>query len=105
MLFLLAAGEVWTNPIIVGLVVGIPTSLLGFSAYRRAERLDRAASQAAVIAAGGEAVQRVINGLDQIVENLQVDNKEGRELVRELRIQLQECHDAYAALKRMTAGH
>jgi predicted ATP-grasp superfamily ATP-dependent carboligase len=103
-MIVLATGEVWTNPIIVGLIVGIPTSLLGYKAYRRAEALDKAAAQAATIAASGDAVQRVIDGLDHMVNNLQVDNREVRARASDLGERLKECRVAYDELKRMTAS-
>lgn len=92
------------NPILVGIVVGLPTTAFGFFAYRRAERLDQEALRSAAIAVQGDAVQRVIDGLDRMVENLQVDNKEARELSRDLARRLKECNEAYCKLKQLTGG-
>lgn len=91
-----------SNPIIVGVVVGLPTSLWGFLAYRRAAKLDEEAAVAAVLVTQGDAIQRVINGLDRMVSNLQTDNKDARELATDLSRRLNECHEAYQRLKRIT---
>lgn len=91
-----------TNPIIVGVVVGLPTSLWGFLAYRRAEKLDEEAARVAVIATEGVAVQRVIDGLDRMVTNLQTDNREARESLGDLARQLRECLEACDRLRRIT---
>lgn len=96
-----AAGEIWTNPILVGLVVAIPTFVLGLLATRRAEKMDKAALQAVMVTAQGDSVQRVINGLDIMVDNLQADNKEARDKTAELREQLKQCNSAYAELRRL----
>lgn len=87
---------------VVGLVVGLPTSIFGIIAYRRAEKLDEEAAQAAAIAVHGDAVQRVIDGLDRMVANLQTDNKIGRELAADLARRLNECREAYDQLRRIT---
>lgn len=101
MIPLLGTGELWTNPILVGLLVGIPTSVFGWLAYRRAEALDEAAAEAAALAARGDAVQRVIDGLDLIIRNLRVDNKDERDKVAALRVRLAECNTAYGELKKL----
>ena len=44
-------GGIWTNPIIVGTVVGLPTSILGILAYRRGRKGDAAAIQVVTMAA------------------------------------------------------
>lgn len=97
----IASGTILTNPIVVGLVVGVPTTLFGFKAYRRAEALDKAALRQAEITAEGDAVQRVIDGLDRLVDNLQADNREVRERVIDLRERLRRCNADYAELKRL----
>lgn len=81
---LIGAGEIWTNPIIVGAIVGLPASILGFMAYRRSARLDKVAEQAALLQTQGAAAQRVLDGLNQIVTNLQEDNRILREQAVEL---------------------
>lgn len=91
-----------SNPMVIGLIVGLPASVFGFLAYRRSEKLDDKASQVAVIAIQGEGVQRVIDGLDRIVINLQTDNKEARELAADLTRRLKECGESYDRLKRIT---
>lgn len=63
------------NPIVVGLLVGIPTTLLGILAFRRTQRLDKVAAQAAEAQASSAQVQTLVSGLNAMIDRLQDDNK------------------------------
>lgn len=91
-----------SNPAVIGLIVGLPTSVYGYLAYRRAEKLDKDAAKVAIIAIQGEGVQRVIDGLDRMVANLQADNKDARESSEDLSRRLKECLEACDRLRRIT---
>lgn len=83
------------NPIVVGLALAIPSFFLGLLTYRRTLEQDKVAAQASVNKTEGEAIQRVIEGLDKIIENLQTDNREARIVITDLTVQLKECRDSY----------
>lgn len=91
-----------SNPMIVGLIVGLPTTVFGIIAYRRAEKLDEEAARVVVITAQGEGIQRLIDGLNRMITNLQTDNKIGREMAEDLTRRLNECREAYDQLRRIT---
>lgn len=80
----------WENPAVVGLIIGIPTFILGWLGYRRAIKVDKSAENAAVIAAQTGSVGQVIAGLNQLIENLQDDNKVWRESFKEISVKLAE---------------
>lgn len=103
-MFVIAAAAVvewWMHPIFVGLLVGLPTTGLGLAGLRRAKKLDKEASDAAIIATQGGMIQYVIDGLDKLVENLQEDNEDVRAQKAVLVKQLAKCHTEYANLKRL----
>lgn len=76
--------NVFNNPIVVGLAIGFPASVLGYLAYRRTIKLDRAAAASAVATTQSDAVKQVIEGLNTINENLQEDNEVLRQNLKEL---------------------
>lgn len=78
----------WSHPLIVGLGIGIPSFILGLLGYRRAVKVDKSVANAAVIAAQTGSVGQVIAGLNQLIENLQEDNKVWRENFRELTVRI-----------------
>lgn len=80
----------WSHPAIVGLLIGIPSFILGWLGYKRAVKVDRSVENAAVIAAQTGTVAQVIAGLNLLIENLQEDNKAWRENFKELSIKLAE---------------
>lgn len=80
----------WDNPAVVGLIIGIPTFILGWLGYRRAVRVDKSTENAAVVAAQTGSVGQVISGLNDLIESLQEDNKIWRENFKELSLKLAE---------------
>lgn len=78
----------WENPAVAGLIIGIPASILGWLGYRRAVRIDKSTENAAIIAAQTGSIGQVITGLNQIIDNLQDDNKVWRESFKEISIKL-----------------
>lgn len=94
------------SPAIIGLVIGVPSFIIGILGYRRANKIDKATETAAMIAAQTGSVSQVITGLNTLIENLQEDNKAWRDNFRELslrlaevikeRDQLQKAYDALA---------
>lgn len=81
------------NPILVGLVVGIPSFLLGYLGYRRTNKADKATAQ-------NTAVEQIIDGLNALVDNLQGDNKVLRDSVKELKSNLVTVMDERDKLKK-----
>lgn len=80
----------WSHPAVIGLVIGIPSFILGVLGYKRAVRVDKSIENAAVIAAQTGSVSQVIAGLNNLIENLQEDNKVWRENFKELTVKLAE---------------
>lgn len=71
------------NPVVVGILVAIPSSALGFLGYRRSRHNDLVAEQAGIATTQNTSIGQVIAGLDGLVANLQEDNKALREAWRE----------------------
>lgn len=69
----------WSHPIVIGLIIGLPSAFLGFLGYRRSVRVDQDAATALIIANRSEEVAQIIDGLNKLVENLQEDNAAQRE--------------------------
>lgn len=80
----------WENPAVVGLIIGIPTFILGWLGYRRAVRVDKSTENAAVVAVQTGSVGQVISGLNDLIESLQEDNKIWRDNFKELSLKLAE---------------
>lgn len=78
------------SPAIIGLVIGVPSFIIGILGYRRATKIDKATENAAVIAAQTGSVGQVIAGLNDIIDNLQDDNKIWRESFKEISVKLGE---------------
>ena len=74
--------EFFSHPIVIGILVAVPSFTLGYLGYRRSQKADKAATQAG-------AVEQVIDGLNKLVDNLQDDNKILRADVIDLRTKLQ----------------
>lgn len=59
------------NPAVVGILIGIPTTVVGVLVYRRGKKADDVATEKGTIGA-------VYAGFDKIIENLQEDNADLR---------------------------
>lgn len=79
------------NPAIVGVIVGIPSFILGILAYHQSRKVDRITEKQGVASANITAVNQVIDGLNQLIDNLQADNKLLREGISNLNLRLQEA--------------
>jgi hypothetical protein len=64
------------------LVVALPSFLIGFLAYKRSVKVDAVAAQSGLSADSRAGAAQVIEGLNQLIDNLQEDNKEFREGIR-----------------------
>lgn len=103
----------WSHPAVVGLLIGIPSFLLGWLGYRRAVKVDKATENSAVIATQTGSVGQVIAGLNGLIENLQEDNQVWRENFKELSLKLAEVikerdqiqKDYNALVKKYGLGH
>lgn len=65
--------------IIKALVIGLPSFGLGFLAYRRSLKVDKVANQVGLSSETRAGTQQIILGLNDLVDNLQEDNKALRE--------------------------
>lgn len=90
--------DLLNNPAIIGLVVAIPSFVLGYLAYRQSKKVDRATEQSGVADDQLNAVGQVLSGLNQLIDNLQDDNKELRENIKLIGIKLKEVVEERDAL-------
>lgn len=91
--------EILNNPALVGLLVGIPSFILGVLAFYRALKSDKAAAQSVFATTQMAAIDQVIKGLNQIIDTLQADNKELRETINDLGVKLKEILEERELLK------
>lgn len=70
------------------LLIGLPATVLGLLAYRRSRKVDAVTEQAGVASESRAGTGQIIEGLNQLIDNLQDDNREFRE---ELRRVIQRC--------------
>lgn len=80
----------FNNPAVIGLIVAIPSFILGYLAYRRSIKVDRFTEQTGFAASQTGALAQVINGLNQLIDNLQEDNQVLRDNLRDIRKRLDE---------------
>lgn len=76
--------------IIIGVVSTISGILIAWLGLRRSSMVDKATERSAIIAAQTGSVGQVIEGLNQIIDNLQDDNKIWRESFKDISIKLAE---------------
>lgn len=80
----------WSHPAVIGLIIGIPSFILGWLGYKRAVKVDKSVENASVIAAQTGSVAQIITGLNSVIDNLQEDNKIWRDNFKELSLKLTE---------------
>lgn len=85
--------ELLDNPLFAVLVGAVPSFILGILAYRRSQKVDKATEQSAIANTHRDAIGQVITGLNQLIDNLQTDNKELRDIIADLGIKLKEVVD------------
>lgn len=88
------------SPAIIGLIIGVPSFIIGILGYRRATKIDKATENAAVIAAQTGMQGQIIDGLNQWIDNLQDDNKSFREDLKHLTQRLTDCSKENEAIKK-----
>lgn len=66
-----------SNPITIGLLIGLPGSALTYLGIKRAKKADENTEKA-------DAVEQIIDGLNKLVANLQTDNTVLRKTVKDL---------------------
>lgn len=82
--------NIWSNPIIVGVVVAIPSFILGYLGYLRSIKSDKVAEDSTIASTNTAAINQVIDGLNNLIDGLQEDNKDLRESVISLSVKLKE---------------
>lgn len=79
---------VQTEQAIYGLLIGLPSFLLGYLAYRRARKVDAVAAQSGVITETRAGTAQIIEALNLLVDQLQDDNRTFREDIKYLTLRL-----------------
>lgn len=82
------------------LIIGIPSFLLGYLAYKRSKKVDKVTEQSGAITETRAGTQQVIEGLNSLLDNLQEDNTSFRADVRYLTDKLDTCYREREELKR-----
>lgn len=77
-----------TEQAIYGLLIGLPSFLLGYLAYRRARKVDAVAAQSGVITESRAGTAQIIEGLNLLIDQLQDDNKTFRDDIKYLTLRL-----------------
>ena len=72
------------NSVIQALLIGLPATMLGALAYRRSRKVDAVAEQSGVATENRAGTAQIIQGLNDLVSNLQTDNKVFREDIKYL---------------------
>lgn len=85
--------DVLNNPTVIGLLVAIPSFVLGYLAYRQSKKVDKTTEQSGIANNQLNAVGQVLSGLNQLIDSLQADNKELRENIKAIGIKLKEVLD------------
>jgi ABC-type transporter Mla subunit MlaD len=84
------------NPIVIGVLVGMPSFLLGFLGYRRSQQADKASESA-------DAIGHIIDGLNALIDALQDDNRVLRRNADALQLRLSQAATELEKLKRTVA--
>lgn len=95
--------QLWTilnNPAVIGLIVAIPSFLVGYLGYRRSLKLDSVAQQAGSTTFHLGAVDQIIDGLNDVIKQLREDKKELRDALKDLRGKLREAENEVEGLNK-----
>lgn len=68
--------------------IGLPATILGYLAYRRSRRVDAVAEQSGAVTETRAGTEQIIQGLNDLIDNLQTDNKTFRDDIRYLTLRL-----------------
>jgi hypothetical protein len=63
------------SALVLALVAAFPSLLLGYLAYKRAQKVDAIAEQAGIATVESGTIGQVIDGLNRLIANLQTDNE------------------------------
>lgn len=74
--------------VVYGLVIGLPSFLLGYLAYRRSRKVDAVSAQSGIATETRAGTAQIIEGLNQLIDNLQDDNRLFREDIKYLTLRL-----------------
>lgn len=78
----------WNHPAVIGIIIAIPSFLLGYLGYRRSVQVDKITEQSGAASSQQGAIAQVISGLNSLIEVLQEDNKILREGISDLQSKL-----------------
>lgn len=70
------------HPIPQAILIGLPATALGFLAYWRSRKVDAVAEQSGVANESRAGTAQIIEGLNSLIDNLQIDNKQFRDDIR-----------------------
>lgn len=85
--------DLLSNTAVIGFIVGIPSLILGYLVYKQSQKVDKTTEQSGIANTQLTAVGQVLSGLNQLIDNLQTDNKELRENIKAIGIRLKEVID------------
>ena len=91
------------NPVLQALLIGLPATVLGFLAWWRSRRVDAIAEQSGAVTETRAGTAQIIEGLNQLIDNLQEDNAVVREGFRFLTQRLDEITKERDALRAEVA--
>jgi peptidoglycan hydrolase CwlO-like protein len=72
------------NEVLAALVIGLPSLAIGLLAYRRSRKVDAVSEQSGASSNHRAGTAQVIEGLNELIDNLQEDNKGFRADIRYL---------------------
>lgn len=96
------AASFWQNPAVVGLILAIPATLLGYLGYRRSKGIDEVAKQAGIASTNATSIGQVVDGLNTVIAAVKGDNDDLRKEVLALRKTVDEIR---ARLDAVEAGN
>lgn len=74
-------------------------TILAYLAYRRSVKVDRISAQSGAVDSARAGTAQIIEGLNNLIDNLQEDNKAFREDLKHITGRLEECMTAREVLK------
>ena len=81
----LAEATITNDPVLIGLLIGLPASIVGFLGYRRTLKVDELARETEASTARTKENRGIIKGQDRFINTLQKEIKEQRTLITDLR--------------------
>jgi hypothetical protein len=66
----------------IGVVIGFPSAALGYLAYKRSRKVDAISAQSGAVSENRAGMTQIIESLNQLIDNLQDDNKSFRDDIR-----------------------